>query len=68
MRAAPRVPHWVRERAATALYLRQRSSGLPCDAIIARAQKDFAKGEFRFVAQALSHLVFAEPDNARGQW
>ena len=25
--------------------------------------KDFAKGEFRFVAQALSHLVFAEPDN-----
>ena len=25
--------------------------------------KDFANGEFRFVAQALSHLVFAEPDN-----
>ena len=25
--------------------------------------KDFAKGEFRFVAQAVSHLVFAEPDN-----
>jgi alkyl sulfatase BDS1-like metallo-beta-lactamase superfamily hydrolase len=33
------------------------------DAILARARKDFAKGEFRFVAQALSHLVFAEPDN-----
>ena len=33
------------------------------DAILARAQKDFAKGEFRFVAQAVSHLVFAEPDN-----
>jgi alkyl sulfatase BDS1-like metallo-beta-lactamase superfamily hydrolase len=33
------------------------------DAILARATKDFAKGEFRFVAQALSHLVFAEPDN-----
>jgi alkyl sulfatase BDS1-like metallo-beta-lactamase superfamily hydrolase len=32
------------------------------DAILARAEKDFAKGEFRFVAQALSHLVFAEPD------
>ena len=29
---------------------------------IARA-KDFAKGEFRFVAQAVSHLVFADPDN-----
>jgi alkyl sulfatase BDS1-like metallo-beta-lactamase superfamily hydrolase len=34
------------------------------DAILARAQKDLDKGEFRFVAQALSHLVFAEPDNA----
>jgi alkyl sulfatase BDS1-like metallo-beta-lactamase superfamily hydrolase len=34
------------------------------DAILARAQRDFDKGEFRFVAQALSHLVFAEPDNA----
>src|SRR3981189_468077 len=33
------------------------------DAILARAVKDFAGGEFRFVAQAVSHLVFAEPDN-----
>jgi alkyl sulfatase BDS1-like metallo-beta-lactamase superfamily hydrolase len=33
------------------------------DAILARAAKDFANGEFRFVAQAVSHLVFAEPDN-----
>jgi alkyl sulfatase BDS1-like metallo-beta-lactamase superfamily hydrolase len=33
------------------------------DAILARAVKDFAKGEFRFVAQAVGHLVFAEPDN-----
>jgi alkyl sulfatase BDS1-like metallo-beta-lactamase superfamily hydrolase len=33
-------------------------------AILDRAAKDFAKGEFRFVAQAVSHLVFAEPDNA----
>jgi alkyl sulfatase BDS1-like metallo-beta-lactamase superfamily hydrolase len=33
------------------------------DAILARARSDFEKGEFRFVAQALSHLVFAEPDN-----
>jgi len=33
------------------------------DAILARAAKDFAKGEFRFVAQAVGHLVFAEPDN-----
>jgi alkyl sulfatase BDS1-like metallo-beta-lactamase superfamily hydrolase len=34
------------------------------DAILARAHKDFDNGEFRFIAQALSHLVFAEPDNA----
>jgi len=33
------------------------------DAILARARADFARGEFRFVAEALSHLVFADPDN-----
>jgi alkyl sulfatase BDS1-like metallo-beta-lactamase superfamily hydrolase len=33
------------------------------EAILARAARDSAKGEFRFVAQAVSHLVFAEPDN-----
>ena len=33
------------------------------DAILARARKDFENGQFRFVAQAVSHLVFAEPDN-----
>src|SRR6202795_4287348 len=33
------------------------------EAILARATKDFARGEFRFVAQAVSHLVFADPDN-----
>jgi alkyl sulfatase BDS1-like metallo-beta-lactamase superfamily hydrolase len=33
------------------------------EAILARARADFAKGEFRFVAQALGHLVFAEPAN-----
>ncbi len=33
------------------------------EALLARAKADFAKGEFRFVAQAVSHLVFAEPDN-----
>jgi alkyl sulfatase BDS1-like metallo-beta-lactamase superfamily hydrolase len=33
------------------------------EAILEHAANDFANGEFRFVAQALSHLVFAEPDN-----
>lgn len=37
------------------------------DALLAKARADFDKGEFRFVAQALSHLVFAEPDNAAGR-
>jgi alkyl sulfatase BDS1-like metallo-beta-lactamase superfamily hydrolase len=32
---------------------------------VARGQ-DFAKGEFRFVAQAVSHLVFAEPGQPGG--
>src|SRR3569833_4557453 len=33
------------------------------EAILARARNDFEKGEFRFVAQVVGHLVFAEPDN-----
>ena len=33
------------------------------DAILSRGRADFAKGEFRFVAQAVSHLVFADPEN-----
>ena len=37
------------------------------DALLAKARADFDKGEFRFVAQALSHLVFAEPDNEAGR-
>ena len=37
------------------------------EAILERAAKDFANGGFRFVAQALSHLVFAEPDNQRAR-
>jgi alkyl sulfatase BDS1-like metallo-beta-lactamase superfamily hydrolase len=32
-------------------------------AIVERARADFARGEFRFVAQALSHLVFADPNH-----
>jgi alkyl sulfatase BDS1-like metallo-beta-lactamase superfamily hydrolase len=33
------------------------------DALLARARKDFASGEFRFVAEAVAHLVFADPEN-----
>jgi alkyl sulfatase BDS1-like metallo-beta-lactamase superfamily hydrolase len=32
-------------------------------AAIARARADFARGEYRFVAEAMSHVVFADPAN-----
>ncbi|MFN3744419.1 MAG: alkyl/aryl-sulfatase [Hyphomicrobiaceae bacterium] len=37
------------------------------EAILRRARVDFAAGEYRFVAQVLSHLVFAEPDNSEAR-
>jgi len=33
------------------------------DAVIARARGDFAKGEYRWVASAMSQVVFADPTN-----
>ncbi len=33
------------------------------NAALAKARTDFERGEFRFVAQVLNHVVFAEPDN-----
>ena len=35
----------------------------PC---VARAREDFARGEYRFVAEAMSHVVFADPGQRRG--
>ncbi len=32
-------------------------------AIIAKARDDFKKGEYRWVAQAMNHVVFADPNN-----
>ncbi len=34
------------------------------EAVIARARADFAAGEYRWVADVMSQVVFAEPDNA----
>ena len=34
------------------------------DALLEKAQSDFDNGEYRWVAQVLNKLVFAEPDNA----
>ncbi|MFC7476146.1 alkyl/aryl-sulfatase [Dankookia sp. GCM10030260] len=36
----------------------------PLDAVIARAREDFVRGEYRWVAQLMNQLVFADPDNA----
>jgi alkyl sulfatase BDS1-like metallo-beta-lactamase superfamily hydrolase len=33
------------------------------EAVIARARADFAKGEYRWVAQVMKEVVYAEPDN-----
>jgi alkyl sulfatase BDS1-like metallo-beta-lactamase superfamily hydrolase len=32
-------------------------------AVMAKAREDFAKGEYRWVAQAMNHVVFADPEN-----
>jgi alkyl sulfatase BDS1-like metallo-beta-lactamase superfamily hydrolase len=37
-------------------------------AIIDKARQDFAKGEYRWVAQVLNQVVFAEPDNAEARY
>ncbi len=35
--------------------------------ILAKAQASYEKGEYRWVAQVLNHLVFAEPDNVKAK-
>jgi linear primary-alkylsulfatase len=37
------------------------------DAAIRRAREDFARGEYRFVAEAMSHVVFADPGNVEAR-
>ena len=34
---------------------------------VARAREDFARGEYRFVAEAMSHVVFADPANVEAR-
>src|SRR6266849_2057611 len=36
-------------------------------AAIARAREDFARGEYRFVAEVMSHVVFADPANVEAR-
>lgn len=37
------------------------------DAILQKAKADFDKGEYRWVAMALKHVVFADPNNKAGK-
>src|SRR5499433_4180476 len=37
------------------------------DAVIRRARADFERGEYRFVAEAMSHVVFADPTNTQAR-
>jgi alkyl sulfatase BDS1-like metallo-beta-lactamase superfamily hydrolase len=36
-------------------------------AAVARAREDFERGEYRFVAEAMSHVVFADPSNVEAR-
>lgn len=38
------------------------------DALIAHAQEAYDEGDYRWVAEVLKHLVFAEPKNKSGRW
>jgi alkyl sulfatase BDS1-like metallo-beta-lactamase superfamily hydrolase len=37
------------------------------DAVLAKAQTAFDKGEYRWVAEVVNHVVFAEPENAKAR-
>lgn len=37
------------------------------EAVLERARADFERGEYRWVAQVLYHVLFAEPENADGR-
>ena len=38
------------------------------EAVLGRARQAFARGEYRWVAEVVNHLVFAEPGNDRARW
>ena len=38
------------------------------DSVLAKARQDFNNGEYRWVAQVMSQVVFADPDNAEARY
>lgn len=37
------------------------------DAVMERAKRDFANGDYRWVAEVLNHLVYADPDHTEAK-
>ncbi len=37
------------------------------DAVLAKAEESFAKGDYRWVAEVVSHVVFSDPENRRAR-
>ena len=52
--------HALPPRAAARKYVEYMGGA---EAVLRRARKDFAQGEYRWVAQVLDHVIFADPGN-----
>ena len=58
--ATPAISIRCRRRRAAAKFVEYMGGAA---AVIARAETDFAKGEYRWVAQVMKEVVYAEPTN-----
>src|SRR5262249_37880737 len=58
--ANPSELHPLPPEEASTKYLEYTEA---CEAMLAKARQSFDKAEYRWVAQVLNHVVFAEPDN-----
>jgi alkyl sulfatase BDS1-like metallo-beta-lactamase superfamily hydrolase len=58
--ANPATLHPLPPAAASKKYVEYMGGA---DAVLARARRDFDAGEYRFVAQAVNHVVLADPGN-----
>jgi alkyl sulfatase BDS1-like metallo-beta-lactamase superfamily hydrolase len=56
----PSYLHPLPPRAASRKYVEYMGGA---GAVLARAREDLRKGEYRWVAQAVNHVVFADPEN-----
>lgn len=56
----PATLHALPQRPASRKYVEYMGGA---KAVLARARKDFDKGDYRWVAQVVNHVVLAEPEN-----